>query len=276
VPLPDKKSRRSILSKYLEGKQFSNINLDYLAEMTGGFSGAQLKNLINEALILSVREGKTLLSQENVEDAIEKLLVGIAKKEKRDDVVLKRVAVHEIGHALIAALFSDSFVLKKVTIQNTYSGAGGYTIFNELPVITEGGLYTKDVLQKRLMIALGGKAAEYIFYGDPFVSLGAVQDLKQANGLAQKMVGNYGMGNDLEVFYNEVFDESLPSSGSLYSEKRKESFDQESLELVTEAYEKAKYLLEENKDLFLKLVHELLKKETLKGEWVQDFIQKNK
>ena len=88
-------------------------------------------------------------------------------------------------------------------MQSTYNGAGGYTLFSEYDNITDSGLYTKDLLKKRLLIGMGGKAAESIFYGDDYVSVGAIQDLKQTNSLAQRMIGNYGMGKVLQAFYND-------------------------------------------------------------------------
>ena len=204
VPLPDRESRKEIFNVYLKNKKVADdIQIDFLSEFSAGFSGAQIKNLVNEAAINAARLGNTIITQKNIEDALEKLIVGIVKKnDTRNNNTLKRIAIHEIGHAFLALLYKEYFELKKVTIQNTYNGAGGYTIFNEYPEIVEGGLYTKDLLKKRLIVAMGGKAAETVFYGDDFVSLGAIQDIKQANNIAQTMIGNYGMGDKLKVFYN--------------------------------------------------------------------------
>jgi len=204
----------------------NSINLELISELTGGFSGAQLKNLMNEAAILSARTGNVIITEKHILDALDKLIVGIVKKvDTRDEESRRRVAIHESGHAILAALYNNYFDLKKVSIQSTYNGAGGYTIFNEYRNISESGLYTKDLLYKRLMVGMGGKAAENIFYGDEQVSVGAVQDLKQANSLAQRMIGNYGMGLQLETFYNDDVDnERNPflgrslSVGSKYSE----------------------------------------------------------
>ena len=131
----------------------------------------------------------------------------------------------------------------------------------------KNGLYTKDFLKKRLVIAMGGKAAESIYYGNDFVSLGAVQDLRQANTLAKRMIGNFGMGDELEVFYNEnVNDDGSPFAGrnlspEKYSEYTKEVMDRESLNLVKEAYTTAKYILEVNWDKVLDF-SEMLKTNT--------------
>jgi len=284
VPLPDRLSRKQILNVHLKNKQINEtLNVDLLAEMTAGFSGAQLKNLVNEAAINAARAGQVVILQHHIEDALEKIIVGIVKKnDTRKDDILLRVAIHEMGHAFLTSIFSGYFELKKVTIQSTYNGAGGYTLFNEYPEISESGLYTKDLLKKRLIITLGGKAAEHVFYEDKHVSVGAVQDLKQANSLAQRMVGNYGMGNELKVFYNENTDSDRNpflgrslGMGDKYSDKTKEIFDQESLDLINEAYSDAVQLIRRNKPFFEELVNILRKNVTIYGDFIHDYASAN-
>ena len=284
IPLPDRSSRKEILKVHMKNKNMEpNINLDFISEITGGFSGAQLKNLLNEAAINAARSQNTIISQKNIEDALEKIIVGLVKKnDTRSDDAKKRVAIHEIGHAILAAHFSEYFELQKVTIQSTYNGAGGYTIFNEYPEISESGLYTKDLLKKRLIVALGGKAAEYVYYGENLVSLGAVQDLKQANSIAQRMIGNYGMGKDLEVFYNENVDSDRNpfvgrniGMGDKYSEKTKELSDSESLDLVNNAYREAINLILEKKEKMNILIDLLLNSTTLSGKIINDTLSGN-
>lgn len=279
VPLPDVESRAKILKVHTKNKMLDDsVNLNLVAELTGGFSGAQLKNLMNEAAILCARDGNVIITDKIILEALDKLIVGIVKKvDTRDDQAKRRVAIHETGHAILVALFNNYFDLKKVSIQSTYNGAGGYTMFNEYRNITESGLYTKDILYKRLMIGMGGKAAENIFYGDDHVSVGAVQDLKQSNSLAQRMIGNYGMGLKLEAFYNEYVDnERNPflgrsiSMGAKYSEHTKEIFDKESLNLVKSAYSEAKTALNENRESVDKLVQKLLENGVLTGEEVRE------
>ena len=194
------------------------------------------------------------------------------KIDNRSIDSIKRVAIHEIGHALLCKVFNEYFDLRKVSIQSTYNGAGGYTLFSEYQNITDSGLYTKDLLKKRLIISLGGKAAEYLYYGEDFVSVGAVQDLKQANSIAQQMIGNYGMGEELVVFYNENIDNARNpflgrtlGNGMKYSEKRKEDFDKESLELVNDAYNKAINILSHNKEKMDLLINKLIEKSILYG-----------
>ena len=274
VPYPDRESRKAIMQVHAKNKQLSpDINLDFVAELTTGFSGAQLKNLLNEAAIYAAREGATMITNLHVLSAIDKLIVGLVKqRDIRSDESKRRVAIHEIGHALLAAHFPEYFDLKKVTIQSTYNGAGGFTIFSEYQNITDSGLYTKDLFNKRLIITMGGKAAESVVYGDNHVSLGAVQDLKQANSLARSMIGNYGMGNDLEVFFNEnsgdgrnPFLGRSMAMGNAYAESTMETLDRESLDLVIQAYYKAKCILSERRALMDTLVEQLLENTTLLG-----------
>jgi len=278
VPYPDRDSRKAILKVHSRNKKLAeDVNLDFVAELSAGFSGAQLKNLLNEAAIYAAREGSSIITTTNILNAIDKLIVGLVKKQDiRSDESLRRVAIHETGHALLAANFTEYFELKKVTIQSTYNGAGGYTIFNEYPNITDSGLYTKDLLKKRLVVTMGGKAAESIAYGDDHVSLGAVQDLKQANSLAQQMIGNYGMGDKLEVFYNEnVGDSRNPflgrsmAMGGGYSENTKTVMDSESLNLVIQAYQDAKRILTDNRVTMDTMVQTLLKNTTILGSDVR-------
>jgi cell division protease FtsH len=284
VPLPDRESRKDILKVHMKNKMISPlVDIDLISDFTSGFSGAQLKNLLNEAAIFCVREGGSMITQENILDALEKVIVGIVKKnDDRDDNVKMRIAIHEIGHALLSALFDEYFDLKKVTIQSTYNGAGGYTIFNEYQNITDGGLYTKDILFKRLIVTMGGKAAETIYYGNDFVSVGAVQDLKQANSLAQRMIGNFGMGTELEIFFNENIDSDRNpflgrtlGGGDKYSDDLKQKFDTEMLVLLSESYQKAKQLILKNIETMDKLIDLILEKNTLYGHEIKGFINKD-
>ena len=216
VSLPDKDSREKIVEYYLNNKNIEhNFDISGIAEMTEGFSGAQIKNLINEAIILSARNKFTKLQEEYIFEAFEKSIVGLIRKNATVDIVTqKRVAIHESGHSILTLLFNETFDFKKASIQPTYNGAGGYTLFNEKSEIRNSGLYTKDVLKKRLIVSMGGKAAESLFYGNEYISLGAVEDLRQANKLAKRMIGNFGMGTQLEVFFNEdVSDDSNPFLG---------------------------------------------------------------
>jgi cell division protease FtsH len=272
VALPDKNSRKDILLVHSKNKTLDpSINLELIAELTAGFSGAQIKNLLNEAAIYAARVGNTIIVEQDILNALDKLIVGLIRKtDTRGDEARRRIAIHEAGHALLCNEFKEYFELKKVTIQSTYNGAGGYTLFNEYQNITESGLYTKNLLKKRLIVAMGGKAAETLYYGEEYVSVGAVQDLKQANSMAQRMIGNYGMGKLLEAFYNEDVDSDRNpflgrslGGGAKYSERTKEIMDSESLELLRNAYDEAKRILNENRKNMDAIIENLLEKNTL-------------
>jgi cell division protease FtsH len=167
------------------------------------------------------------------------------------------VAIHEMGHAFIAGFFEDYFDLQKISIQPSYSGVGGFTVFSENNESDDDRLYTKDMFMKRLMVALGGKAAEYVFYGDNFVSLGATMDLNQANSLASNMIEKYGMGNKLKVFYKD------DNYGKQYSVMTTNYIDKEVADLVNEAYNESVALLEKNKYVLEVLVGEILRSTTM-------------
>jgi cell division protease FtsH len=266
VPLPDRSSRVKILEVYLKGKKLENpFDVSSIAELTDGFSGAELKNLVNEAAIISAKNNYTKIQEKYIFDAFEKSIVGLIKTNSSVAPITNlRVAVHESGHSLLVLKFKEYFDLQKVSIQPTYNGAGGYTIFTEHPEIKEGGLYTKDMLKKRLIITMGGKAAESIYYGNEFVSLGAVQDLNQANKLAKRMIGNFGMGKELEVFYNENIGETdiYFNNPNKYSEYTKSIIDKETLDLVKEAYNEAKLILNDNIDKLIYFI-DLLQNNTV-------------
>jgi len=283
VPLPDTSSRLSILNVHCKNKNISqDVDLLKIAELTSGFSGAEIKNLMNEAAIFAVRNNSTIIEDQNVRDALEKLTVGLIKQnDTRSNEAIMRVSRHEMGHAFLAAYFDDYFDLQKVSIQSTYNGAGGYTLFRTYPDISESGLYTKDMLMKQIIIAMGGKAAEYVFYGDKFVSLGAQQDLKQANSLAKQMVGNYGMGETLKTFYNENTDNSrtpflgrsLATNDGVYSEAIKEQFDKEVRNIVDKCYKEAVETIHNNQNKINILSNILVNAVTINGDFVKDYIQ---
>jgi len=243
IPLPDVSSREAILSLYLKNKPVDPaVKIGALAKLTSGFSGAQLSNLVNEAAILAARNGDLIIRQRFLEDALEKLLIGIKKKtDSRDTQTKRRIAIHELGHALLVQEFPEYFDLQKISIQPTYSGTGGFTVFTENESIAENGLYTKDFFMKRLMVAMGGKAAEAVYYGDDFVSVGASMDLKQANQLAREMIETYGMGENLRVFSKEE------RYGKTYSDMIYTISDNEVLELVNRAYSDAYNLISDNR-----------------------------
>ena len=270
ISLPDKYSRLKILKLYLEEKKKKDakINITTIAELTDGFSGADLKNLINEGAILAARRGAKKITATDITNALEKLVVGLERKNDDRSIEVKyRIGIHEVGHGFLTIYFNEYFDLQKISIKSTYNGAGGYTLMTEKSQYKNGGLYTKDLLFKKIIILLGGKAAESIWFGSEQVSLGATQDLKQSNQLVRKMVEMFGMGTgELETFYNHnLGNDYYTSSGlsSTHSEKIKEQIDMEILGIISNAYKQAKEILELNKVICDELVEKLLLNEIL-------------
>ena len=198
VSLPDLFARREILDVHAKNKKFQeDTNFDLIADITSGFSGAQLKNLLNEAAIFAARGGEDTITQEDVFRAFDKLIVGLVRlNDSRLEETRYRVAVHESGHALLCQYYSDCFDLKKVSILSTYNGAGGYTLFNERNNASSDGLPNKDFLFKRMVVAFGGRAAEAIVFGDEFISVGASQDFAYANQLAKQSINLFFLEKD--------------------------------------------------------------------------------
>lgn len=266
VPLPDAPSRLKILETHAKNKpiQLSPAEWRALSEQTEGFSGADLKNLLNEAAILSVRKNRSSISFATIGEAVEKLLVGIRKEvDSRSESTRRRVALHEAGHALLCQSFPEYFVLQKVSIQETYSGAGGYTVYTPLPETTD--LPTRDMLKKRLRILLGGRAAESLVYGDDHVSTGASEDLRQANDLCRQLIGTYGLGKDLENIVHRPEDHRA-------SESLVASIDAEVQILVQEAYQETRRILQLNSHLLHRMANQLLSKRILTGEDLKKYI----
>jgi cell division protease FtsH len=253
------------LGVYLKNKNITaDVNVRELAEGTAGFSCAQIKNLLNEAAILAARGGNTSVTKDNIDDALEKIVVGITKRRDMRSITARtRVAIHELGHAILVAYFGDDFVLKKVSMKSTYNGVGGFTLFGENPELQEAGLYTRDLLIKKIIIAMGGKAAEALAYGVEEVSVGASQDLKEANDLARQMVEQFGMGNSLSSFSRDRLD---------YSDGLKQMVDFDVLDIVEHCFTEAKRILSENKEASDKLLIRLLETNVLDGSVIIDAV----
>jgi cell division protease FtsH len=278
IPLPDLPSRIKILEVHLRNKFVTeDVNIENIAKLTNGFSGAQLENLINEAAILAARNGQVFITPTFFLDALEKITIGIIKKtETRSQDTLTRVALHELGHAFMVLFYKEYFKLQKISIQSTYSGMGGFTAYEQQDD-TEDGMFTKEMLKNRIAILLGGKAAETIFYGADFCSVGATADLQQSNELVRRMISNFGFGKDLEVFYDSSSNNNLPFLGrdfghqSTYSDDTRNQIDKEALELLNEAFEISKSIITANKHKIELALIELLDKKIMSGNELETF-----
>lgn len=267
IPLPDVNSRLHILKVHLSNKKISDkVTPEFLrtlSENTDGCSGAQLANIVNEACIYAVRDNRTEIEPQDMSSSFEKSLIGVTKLvDTRSAEIRRRVAIHEIGHALLAATFDD-FKLDKISIQQTYNGAGGYTLYSNKKK-EEEGLYTKDYLFHKIAVMLGGKAAETVFYGQDGVSTGATNDLQQANQLIYQVMRKFGMGAYTPNFYE--------TSQQQYSEQILSDLDKEASEILEKAFNKAFQLIKENKEKILFLIPKLMEHKIMSGlEFIKYF-----
>jgi cell division protease FtsH len=267
IPLPDHSSRMDIIQLYLRQKQLGNQTMEirHIADMTEGFTGAELFNLINEASILSIKDRSEYLTESHIMEALEKILVGVPKRvEDRPYSVQRRIAIHEIGHAFLSHYFS-TFQFIKVTIQPTHNGVGGYTLYKEISEEAQYGLYTKEILIDKLAVTLGGRIAEEIVYGSSNVSIGAYQDLKEANRIAWNMIANYGFHIKYPYYQSIVYENVYPS------EHMKTMIEKESLDILNQAYLKGKMILETYITQINQLTDILIQQKTLNSTQFESF-----
>lgn len=263
LDLPGIKAREAILKVHAQGKPFNkDVNMESVAKMTAGFSGAQLANLLNEAAILAARRNMESIGNKEIDDALEKGFLGL---EKPDLVVSKEkkllVAFHEAGHALVALKIGDYDSIKKVTIIPR-GKAGGVTIFEQNPDRIEMGLYSKKYMENQLAVALGGRVAEELFLGAANVTTGAYSDLERVQQVGRAMVMHYGFTEKLgHVGWREG--SKLETS---YSDKTLYEIDQEVIKLSITAYTRAKNILNNHIDLLKDIAHLLIDRETISGD----------
>ena len=265
VELPDLLGRQEILKVHAK-KIRTEPDIDYnvIARMASGASGAELANIINEAAIRAVREGRDLVSQKDMEESIEVVFAGYQKKNAiLTDAEKKTVSYHEVGHALVAALQSHSAPVQKITIIPRTSGALGYTM-----QVEEGNhyLYTKEELENRIATLTGGRAAEEVVFGT--VSTGASNDIEQATKIARAMVTRYGMSDDFDMVAMEsINNRYLGEDATLAcSDDTAALIDRKVIELVKKQHDKAKQLLLDHREDLERIAGYLYEKETITGE----------
>jgi cell division protease FtsH len=247
------------------------VALDMIARRTPGFSGADLANLLNEAAILTARRRKDTIGNLEVNDAIDRITIGLTLNPLLDSKKKWLVAYHEIGHALVSTMLKNTDTLEKVTIIPRSGGIAGfanYVLDDEM--IDSEGLRSRAWLLSRITVALGGRAAEAEVYGDAEVTLGASSDITEVSKLAREMVTLYGMSDlgpvALESPNSEVFLGQNWNSRSDYSEAMAIKIDQRVREIAIHCYEDARRIIRENRDLVDKLVEALLDEETIDGD----------
>lgn len=264
VELPDLKGREDILKVHAKKiKVDVNVDFNKIARMASGASGAELANIVNEAALRAVRDGRKYATQADLEESIEVVIAGYQKKNAiLTDKEKLVVAYHEIGHALVAAKQTDSAPVQKITIVPRTSGALGYTM-----QVDEGNHYlmSKEELENKIATYTGGRAAEEIVFGS--ITTGASNDIEQATKLARAMITQYGMSKDFDMVAMETqTNQYLGGDASLTcSAQTQAEIDQKVVELVRRQHEKAAQILLDNREKLDELSQHLYQKETITG-----------
>ncbi|MBV8886156.1 MAG: ATP-dependent zinc metalloprotease FtsH [Chroococcidiopsidaceae cyanobacterium CP_BM_RX_35] len=267
VDSPDLKGRLEILKVHARNKKIdTSVSLEVVARRTPGFTGADLANLLNEAAILTARRHKDAVTMLEIDAAVDRVVAGMEGTPLVDSKNKRLIAYHEVGHALLATLLKEHDPVQKVTLVPR-GQARGLTWFtpNE-----EQGLVSRSQLKSRITSTLGGRAAEDIVFGKGEVTTGAGNDLQQITGLARQMVTKFGMSElgpvSLENQQGEVFLGRDWMTKSEYSEEIAAQIDAQVREIISECYQQAKQLLQENRILMDRLVDLLSEQETIEGD----------
>lgn len=271
VDRPDLKGRIAILNVHSKDVKMSlDVDLEAIAKGTPGAVGADLANIVNEAALRAVRNGRELVIQEDLEEAVEVIIAG---KEKKDRILSKKerevVAFHEVGHALVAGLLEGTDPVHKITIVPRTMGALGYTM--QLPE-EEKYLVSKEELMNQIMVMLGGRAAEEEVFN--LVSTGASNDIERATQTARNMVTIYGMTDNFDMMALESIQNRYLDGRAVRncSEETSTLVDKEVLTIIRECHKRAREILRENRDLLDKISEYLLEKETIFGDEFFKFV----
>lgn len=274
VELPDLKGREAILKVHAKKiKQADDVDFHTIARMASGASGAELANMVNEAALRAVRQGRTIVHEADLEESVEVVIAGYQKKNAvLSDQEKKVVAYHEIGHALVAALQSHSAPVQKITIIPRTSGALGYTM-----QVEQGDKYlmTKEEIENKIATFTGGRAAEEVVFNQ--ITTGASNDIEQATKLARAMITRYGMSDEFDMVALEtVTNQYLGGDASLAcSADTQKEIDRQVTELVKKQHQKAKKLLLDNRDKLDELSNYLYEKETITGEEFMEILNRD-
>jgi len=276
VGLPDKDGRVEILKVHCRGKPLEEgVSLETIAARTTGFSGAQLQNLMNESAIYAARKELEVITFVEIDEAIDRVTVGLTKRtgmsnEKRQ----KLVAYHEAGHALMGVMTPEYDPVAKITILPRSNGAGGFTLFVPNEDRMDGGMYSLKYLKAQLAVALGGRVAEELIFGEDEVTTGASNDLQQVRNIARRMVTQWGFaGDELGMTAWESADGSGPFGRTNASEEKEEMIDAAVSKLCQEAYATTMKTLSEHQAIMEEVVKRLLEKETIDGFELADIVQ---
>jgi cell division protease FtsH len=281
VDRPDYAGRLQILNVHAKDKTLSkDVDLDKVARRTPGFTGADLANLLNEAAILAARKDLDIVSNDEVGDAIERVMAGPEKKDRViSDKKKELVAYHEAGHALVGACMPDYDAVAKVSIIPR-GQAGGLTFFTPSEERMESGLYSRSYLQNQMAVALGGRVAEEIVYGEEEVTTGASNDLQQVANVARQMITKFGMSEKigpvaLGQSQGGMFLGRDMNATRDFSEETAATIDVEVSELVDTAYKRATKVLSENRSVLDEMASMLIERETIDTEDIQDLLNRS-
>ena len=281
VDRPDYAGRAEILKVHARGKTLAlDVDLQRIARRTPGFTGADLSNLLNEAAILAARRNLTEISMDEVNDAIDRVLAGPEKKDRvMSDKRKTLVAYHEAGHALVGALMPDYDSVQKISIIPR-GQAGGLTWFTPSEDRMDTGLYSRSYLENQMAVALGGRIAEELVFGEEEVTTGASNDLQQVARVARQMVTRFGMSDRLGRVAlgrqqgNMFLGRDIVAERD-FSEETAAIVDEEIYQLVDVAYRRAKEVLVNNRHVLEQLVQMLVEKETVDAEELQELLANN-
>ena len=278
VDRPDYAGRLQILGVHARSKTLSkDVDLDKVARRTPGYTGADLANLLNEAAILAARRQLTEVSNDEISDAIERIMVGPEKKDRVMSERRKRlVAYHEACHALVGALMPDYDAVQKISIIPR-GNAGGLTFFTPSEERMESGLYSRTYLQNQMAVALGGRVAEEIVYGEDEVTTGASNDRQQVASVARQMVTRFGMSDKLGPValgraQGGMFLGRDIAAERDFSEDTAATIDSEVSDLVDVAYHRATKVLNDNRSVLDELAEMLVESETVDSQELQDLL----
>jgi len=277
VDLPDFQGRTRILGVHSRGKPLEpDVDLEAISRRTPGFSGAQLENLMNEAAITAARKNKTTIGWEEIDSAVDRVMVGLEKKGGNPQLKQKElVAYHEAGHAIVGALVPDYDQVQKISIIPRSNGAGGLTFFAPQESRLESGMYSRQYLESQLAVALGGRVAEEIIYGEDMVTTGASNDIQQVANIANRMVKQYGMSDIVgrvavsESRENPFMGLRMLQRQTQWGNKIMGTIEEEVERLVNNAYLVTKKILEDNRELLEHLTKVLLEQEVVSAEEFQ-------
>ena len=271
VDLPDRRGREAILAVHARSRPLEpEVSLADWASRTPGFSGADLSNLLNEAAILTARRERQSINDQAISDALERITMGLTAAPLQDNAKKRLIAYHEIGHALLATLLPKSDELDKVTLLPRAGGVGGFARTMPDEEVLDSGLISKAYLEARMVMAMGGRAAELVVFGPSEITQGASSDLEMVSRIAREMVTRYGFssmgplsleGEGSEVFLGRDWLRSEPH----HSQKTSNRIDAEVQQLARHALDQAVSLLEPRRDLMDELVNLLIERETIEG-----------